>query len=491
MQTCRQQARWLSGVVAWCAVAAGSVGCAADLGLPGEATISCDDGTPCPEAWVCRPGLGRCVAVGGLDTEPPRLAGEADVFPPRGGRKARFEVGFVVSEPLGQDPELTVGDRSLSRLRREGLSYVYAYTPVGDEPEGPAPVSARLVDRAGNVAEGLSAGTLVFDFTPPSAVTGSVHVSPDPAGEDAVLRVRFAVDEPLGPPAEVRVGEAGVARPAEAAAEDGSLLFEYPVSGDEAEGWTPVLVRLEDEAGNVRADEELGGVRLDFTSPEVAERELPEEALRPGDVVAVLLSFTEPVAGEPAVSMSREDGTTVTLDRVVVSPAVHSYLHTVREAEHGVRTLTLSGLADAAGNVADPAELGRVRVDALPPGLAGGRVELLSDAFVAAEGEVRVAFEATEAVRDPVVMLELDGGDRVRLEPDAEVAGQEGTRFVHALSVVPGHPEGTGQVSVALEDLVGNRGGGRGCWRRCGRRLGAGCRVGQQVSSCATGRQAR
>jgi len=241
--------------------------CTADLSLPDEVQIACGEGTRCPEGWMCRPKAGRCVALGALDTEPPGLLGEPRITPPVGSHTTRFLVAFAVTESLALDPDVAVRERALDLWEREGESYVYSYVPSGAEPEGAAPVTARLVDVAGNESEGLACGALVFDVTAPSVVAGSAVVEPEVAGAGTVVRIRFAVDEPLAVPPEVRVGDGDPARPAETQPGDGSLLFEHMVEPGGAEGEAAVTVRLEDEVGNVRPRTEVGVVRLDFTPP--------------------------------------------------------------------------------------------------------------------------------------------------------------------------------------------------------------------------------
>ena len=265
----------------------------------------------------------------------------------------------------------------------------------------------------------------------------------------------------LSPDEPVRAAEASVggrtAVPGEA--EAGSLRFEYAVTGEEPEGEALVLVALEDSAGNRSEGLELAKLVLDFTPPAVAARELPPEVVRPGDVVAVLLTFSEPTAGGPEVVMAGADGRTVAPQRVALSEREHSFLHTVRPEDHGGWELVLRAVRDAAGNEAPEEVLGELRVDAQSPGLLGGGPELLAGGHVRPGGAVRVAFVTGEPVEEPTVRLELAGAEPLPLAQEEAAPAGEGTRFVYGLAFAPGHPEGEGRVSVRLEDGAGNPGG--------------------------------
>jgi len=244
-----------------------SAGCTADLTLPDNLQIGCGPGGACPEGYVCRAEIERCIAVDALDTTPPQLVSEPTVTPSIGGHATPFTLAFEVSEPLAEAPAPTALGRPLSLREQSGESYVFDYLPSGTEPEGATPIELSLVDRYGNLATGLSAGALVFDLTPPSVVAGSIDIEPEVAGDNSVVFVTFGVDEPLGAPAVVVVGAEGLATLNEAQPSDGRLLFRYPVTADQPEGEVSVAVRLEDAVGNVASQVGLGSVLLDFTPP--------------------------------------------------------------------------------------------------------------------------------------------------------------------------------------------------------------------------------
>ncbi|MFH1809990.1 MAG: hypothetical protein ABIJ09_14690 [Pseudomonadota bacterium] len=148
-----------------------------------------------------------------------------------------FALDFQVSKTLGLDPvvELDIGGgRAASWVLdedatdREGLSYGFGYTASGSELEGTRLVTLGLVDVSGNVVANLSAGSLVLDFTPPTAMgTATVAIQGtscplDPrrvvgAGPGAQIAVSIVVSEELagGLPADVLLasGVAQLARP--------------------------------------------------------------------------------------------------------------------------------------------------------------------------------------------------------------------------------------------------------------------------------------
>ncbi len=431
--------------------------CSPDLTLDDAVTVACAADQDCPPGRICRPEIGRCIPVAALDISPPALAAPPEVEPPAGGPGTVFEVRVTVDEELARPPELTVGGRALTLRGQEGPEFVFAYTPRGDEAEGSAPVTARLVDAAGNVADGVPCGTLVFDFTAPSVVPGSVRLEPEVVRAGETLQVAFTVDDPPAH-AEVRLLER-VARAAPAAAGDDALRFEVPIVGDEPEGEVPVRAWLGDAAGNLRAGVELGRAVLDFHAPVVTRQDVAREAVRPGEVIGVLLTFSEPTAEEPEVTMARGDGEVVGLERVVVSPVASSYRHTARADDHGDWAITLGPVADAAGNRSEPVVVGRVRVDAVPPALVGGEVRLLDGGARRAGQPVRVAFSVPEPGVRPAVALEVPGVGSVPLAEESVGTDAGETSYVYGLTVAAGHPEGAGRVAVVLHDAVGNRAG--------------------------------
>ena len=104
---------------------------------------------------------------------PPATSPLRDVTAATVGTKLR--VDFAASETLagGADsPVVTLGTGpsavTLTQLSGNGLSYVYQATMGAGFPEGPAPLTAHLVDLAGNGAD-VSLGTVQVKTTPPTA----------------------------------------------------------------------------------------------------------------------------------------------------------------------------------------------------------------------------------------------------------------------------------------------------------------------------------
>jgi len=437
--------------------------CSADLRVPKEAKITCAE-SGCPPGQVCRPEIDLCVTVEDIDTEPPRLEEEPRVDPAVGGPGTVFTVELTANEPLARDPEVTAGERPLLLRDRVELTWTFTYSVTGGEAEGGVPITVRLVDESGNVADGLPCGTLVFDLTAPALVPGSARVDPSVAREGSRVRIGLAVDE-VPDEAGVLVGD----RPAVAVPPEGdptSLSFEYTVTGDDPEGEVEVTGWLADAAGNRREGLALGVVRVDTEPPEVLAQEGPASLLRPGDEVTVLLTYSEPAAGEPEVRMVRaEDGAVVVLGRVVISPVTDAFRHTAVDDDHGDWELVLRGLSDEAGNPAGDAAgevpLASLEVDAVPPGLDADGLTLLDveGPHRRAGQPVRVAFTTTELVAEPQVVLEVAGaGPQPLAQEEMEEAG-DGLRFVYGWTVPADGPQGQGQVSVSLTDLAKNRGG--------------------------------
>lgn len=171
--------------------------CAADLELPEGAVIRCGAGDGCPDGYVCKAAIARCMPAGAADQDPPVTSGSPVVSPGLGGSSARFVVSFAVAEPLIRDPAVRVllGPRDVEcaleeeGTRRDDNVYRFGYGPTGEEPEGCARVVANLADRAGNVSRDVVLGTFCFDFTAPELVPGSESIVLVPASSSHVQDV--------------------------------------------------------------------------------------------------------------------------------------------------------------------------------------------------------------------------------------------------------------------------------------------------------------
>jgi hypothetical protein len=87
-------------------------------------------------------------------------------------------ITFTASEELQADPTVTVGGNAASYVGKSGLDYTYSYAVGGLDTEGVKTISVSGVDIGGN--PGTSTGSMIFDFTAPTASSGMANGSANP-----------------------------------------------------------------------------------------------------------------------------------------------------------------------------------------------------------------------------------------------------------------------------------------------------------------------
>jgi hypothetical protein len=186
------------------------VGCSPNLSIPKGAQISCGSDGKCPDGLVCQASIGLCVSPDNLGGSPPALVSNA-VSPEfvKAGRPVT--VTFGSTHPLVDPPVVWAEIRDqrvdFALQSSTGGNYVFAYTPDGGENEGQATVFVNLTDEGGNIANGLTAGKFVFDFTPPgvsfaqveylAAPDNPLHGGVTAARQGTEIRVLVQADEAL------------------------------------------------------------------------------------------------------------------------------------------------------------------------------------------------------------------------------------------------------------------------------------------------------
>lgn len=266
--------------------------------VPPGAQLACTADDDCPEGLVCKATVRLCIDPLG-DTVSPALEGTPEVSPLVAGTGVPVTVSFRVSELLGADPKVLVGEVGEARPDEDGTSraerrYRYLLVPAGTEPQNvPTPVTITLLDRAGNEASRLVAGSVSFDFAAPKVagepqvkLEGPPKALVDPvekAGVGARVSVAFGFDEPAGVEPVVRAvyaladpetpGPDEVLAFVRASGGPTSYVFEHVLEDNPGrpDGQYALLVEVRDVAGN-EARYTLGaGFAVDTVAPSVPD----------------------------------------------------------------------------------------------------------------------------------------------------------------------------------------------------------------------------
>lgn len=281
-----------------------AAGCSPNVDFPKGGQLLCQSNDDCPGESVCQVALGQCVPKDALGAAPPALAGPASVSPTYGNTATTFTISFDVTQKLLRPPELwaELRDQKLALALDEGASsgehYVFHYQPAAADPEGVASLFVKLVDEAGNVADGLTVGTLVVDKTPPGVVfprveyrtteTNALGAAATAATVGTTLRVQVTANEPLDPASDPKLtatnGVDTLTFETTQVTEDGAE-FEVTVpagASDSPAVYVPSLSGWRDAAGNVSTASSFSDpeIRLKLTPPVLSVDQEQVEYLR-------------------------------------------------------------------------------------------------------------------------------------------------------------------------------------------------------------------
>ncbi len=347
-------------------------------------------------------------------------------------------LSFDASEALAADPTVTVNGNPATLQSANGLSYVFSYTVLPSDPEGPANVKISGTDLAGNPGSTRYPNTLAVDNQPLTLT--NVNAVPALGQIGTAVVIAFQASESLhGLPGVTVNGHTA------ALSTHSGLNYEYSytIAADDPEGFADVQV-----------------VATDFT----------ETAITPlfGDLLAV--DNTPPLFSNlSALPAFATDGTQITL-RFDVSEALSSDPFAVINGgasatlqNHSVTsyefTYTVSH-ADAAGPVSVRVggsdllyHFGQITVGSVfvidrtaptfrnfnaIPGTAGGGTS------------VTITFDAGEALSsDPIVSVNGHG---------ATFLDKTGLSYSYLYTVQPDDPDGPAAISVNGFDLAKNTG---------------------------------
>lgn len=272
---------------AWVIIAAlAFTGCGVDLEVPREATIACRSDADCPNGFLCKSTLGRCVPPGADDAPPHVVEGTVTLSADSAGRGQTVVLTFSTNEPLSADPLVklaTAAQDAFTRVSASGTDFTYSYTTTGSEGSGIWGVLVDLIDLAGNGTFKQSVATLRFDFAAPSVTSAVGSLLPDATNplesvaalkDGTTYRLVIATSEPVEEPT-ARIVCGGDSEELVAVSEPLATIFELELQLTAAmpfaDGSCTIEVDLQDLAGNVAEGLEVDSVTVDRTTPIAAQ----------------------------------------------------------------------------------------------------------------------------------------------------------------------------------------------------------------------------
>lgn len=345
------------------------LGCVFNAKVPTESFISCRNDSECPNTSRCSATLQRCVPAVASSELPPELDNAALVIEPPIARKgAVVSVRLRTQSPLARAPQISVGGVAAMTLQSESDGeYRFSYEVTGEEPEGELRLTADLIDRQGTQSRAVNVGSVVLDFTPPSATFLLDQAAPASLfkAEDSVLLVEVTPDETLAS-LSLRINQS------ELTTTDGTH-FSHTVRLQDGEGAHDLVATLTDLAGNSTQLVVPGELTFDFTAPGLASpAELSQSAMRAGQTLTLVTTFSEELLAEPPVYAHRvgaPDTERIECTRVSQVGTRFTYALRLQSEAEGTYELQMGSGMDRAGNVIAPRTLGEVEFDRTAPAL--------------------------------------------------------------------------------------------------------------------------
>jgi len=294
----------------------------------------------------------------------------------------------------------------------------------------------------------------------PPRLAEAARLVPAQGTRDTSFSLGFRVTEPLAGDPEVHADLGTRSAPLvldEAATERmlGVYAYAYRATGTEPEGEVRVSASLLDRVGNLAPDVALGTFRLDFTPPAVADVAFGSALASSGTVLALDLTFDEPLAEAPRVEMvlrgQQEPSLAWRLGAGDGRRFSFSYAPTGAESP-GPYEVAVAG-RDAAGNQLGPTDVGEVGLDFDAPAVVWSDCE---PRRAAPGGVVRVVVRLDEAPAAPPRLVAV-AGDGAELAFELADGWGELLAFRHV--VLAGEAGGYQLRLLDVRDAAGNRAG--------------------------------
>jgi hypothetical protein len=443
------------------------VACQPTFSVPDGVTLTCSGNDKCPSGYTCSAALGRCIHPGD-DGLPLNVTGTPAWNTTTGSAGSILQVTFSVSKSLGMDPLVQLQLPKDNSFRPFALvhfdddkQYVYAYRVTGDEGDGAAAVTVKLVDTFGKVADAQPLGSEQLVFTAIGIAAESVKITPAYAASGTIVHVQFKPTVAGTTVKSVHIGSAQ-ATASDPQPTDGTVDYQFGIQGG-VEGPRPITTDLVGPSGKVSPAIPVGTVVADFTPPTVvtASTVIDKSMTHPGDTETVTVTLSEPLSQVPQLDLGRgSGGSPLRFTATILSATQYRYQATIRLADVGTPVLTLSLATDLAGNIAPATQVGVITVANTKPAI-DALTSVNPKAFVTVGDVVKVSFTALGTVQAPDVKIVLVSGESIALAQEStEPFGTDGgAKFVFSHTVASADPQGGAHVDVRLTDLFGNKAG--------------------------------
>ena len=349
---------------------------------------------------------------------------------------ATATITFTASEALAASPEVLVNDHPASLQSVNGLNYVFAYTVLASDPEGPANIKISGTDLAGNPGFSRWPATLVVDNLP--TTIASVTAVPALCEYGNEITLSFTASEPLhATPALSVNGHAAAIVSLEGLA----YTYTYTVGGEDADGFANIQVSASDFAGNSFAPTFCDVLKVDNTRPHYSAFTVTPARAKPGGTVTVSFTADEALNGTPDVIFIGLGN--ATLQSLTGNDYVFSYTISDAAAE-GPVSIHVDGYDLLWHRGRDPFD-GFFAVDNTPPTLSGFSV---TPALVNETGAATIAISASESLgAAPAVTV---NGHAAALQ------STDSNAFTYLYSVAAADPEGLAVIAIDAADIAGN-----------------------------------
>ncbi|RMH57060.1 MAG: hypothetical protein D6679_08015 [Candidatus Hydrogenedentota bacterium] len=252
-----------------------------------------------------------------LENEPPafrdlRVLPKAEVMLYPGDPKKKTRIillKFEASEELRGDPEVTVGGKPAQFVTRSGLRYTYRVGIESADTRDFLDVIAAGRDLAGNFGrERIGKIRLVRETKPPivrkiKVEPKSVVVYPGQPEKNKEIEILFEVDEPLGKNPEVYVGGNPARFDPKTSAAPFLFGFSYRPGREEREGAIPVVIKIQDLAGNKTSLVRKVIYRFEKDPPVISDVHLVGKPLL-GSWIKIIFRVNETLVEPPSVIVS-------------------------------------------------------------------------------------------------------------------------------------------------------------------------------------------
>jgi hypothetical protein len=275
-----------------------------------------------------------------IDNLPP-LIEELTIDPNPTQIGERLTIELVASEALAQPPILLIFNEQATLVQQSATSFDFYFDVPNAWADGDYPISAELIDAAGNYAERQWSEPLVIDSEHPQLI-GAIDIEPlrAMAGDD--ITITFTLSEtPVTAPV-VRL-DGNLCELTEQT--DEYFVYNYLVGGTENTGFVSVTVTAEDAIGQTGVFSR-NDLYFDFTAPGFLSVAVLPNVIAPGNMGIVSFTATEELSETPTVML---------LDQYAAlrinQGTGYTFALTVPEAfEPGDYLLSISG-RDLAGNI--------------------------------------------------------------------------------------------------------------------------------------------